>query len=68
MSELVPKHYTYDALKQALFRHKHLPYGPKRAMSGGNGRELLVFLNSLPTKVKETFQQPTREWTPPKYN
>ena len=68
MRELVPVHYTYAALMQTLYRHKNLPYGPKRALLGGNGRELLVVLNSLPQKIREKFEEPTQEWIPSQYS
>lgn len=67
MHELVPEHYTYGALSQALHRHKDLPYGPKRALQGGNGRELLVVLSSLPSRIRGRFWGSFPEWMPVKY-
>jgi hypothetical protein len=56
--ELVPEHYSYDALKKALKRCDQRGYGIKRVMLGGNGRQLLVDFDTLPRKVRECFKDP----------
>jgi len=57
--ELVPEHYpTYNALKVALYRSEKRGYGVQRLMRGGNERQLLVDLDTLPRRIRECFKDP----------
>lgn len=59
--ELVPLCYnTYGALAKALKRYEGKDYGIKRAMLGGNGRELLVVFDSLPKKYQQLIGDPRK--------
>src|SRR5690606_27958967 len=61
MEELVPSFYkNYNALKMALYRYKDKPYGPKRVMVGGNGRQLLIDLDTLPSDIKQALPDPRK--------
>jgi len=68
LDELVPEYYkSYDALNQAIYRSKDKLYGPKRALNGGNGREMLVVFSSLPGRIREKITGDFESWMPPQY-
>ena len=57
--ELIPDFWnTYNALKVQLHRHKNLSYGIKRHQVGGNGRQLLITFDSLPSHIREALGDP----------
>lgn len=59
--ELVPLFYKkLQSLQQQLYRYKDKDYGPKRAMLGGNGRELLVQFDTLPKKIQKQLHDPRK--------
>jgi hypothetical protein len=59
--ELIPGLYsTYDNLKKTLQRYKDKPYGIKRLMVGGNGRQLLIDFDSLPREYQEQLPDPRK--------
>jgi hypothetical protein len=59
--ELVPRFYTsYNTLKTNLTRYKDKPYGIKRLMIGGNGRQLLVDFDTLPQEYREQLPDPRK--------
>lgn len=61
VEELVPLCYNkYGSLAKALKRYEDKPYGIKRAMLGGNGRELLVVFDSLPKKYQQLIGDPRK--------
>ncbi|WP_286767193.1 MULTISPECIES: hypothetical protein [Sphingobacterium] len=59
--ELIPAFYNnYENLKKTLQRYKEQPYGPKRIMFGGNGRQLLVDYDTLPPQIKQAIPDPRK--------
>lgn len=66
LQELVPICFpSYDALRLKLKRdEKNEGYGMKRAMLGGNGRELLVYFDSLPKRHQDKIGDPRLEKHP----
>ncbi|RWX03397.1 hypothetical protein [Flavobacterium cerinum] len=57
--ELVPRFWScYDNLGKELSRYKNKQYGIKRAMLGGNGRQLLILFDSLSKEVQEAIGDP----------
>lgn len=57
---LIPFYGNYDNLIKTIQRYKDKPYGPKRVMLGGNGRQLLVDLDSLPQDIKQAIPDPRK--------
>lgn len=60
MEELVPKFYTEASLSKTIQRYKDKPYGIKRVMSGGNGRQLLVDFDTLSREVQDQLHDPRK--------
>ncbi len=59
--ELVPARWnSIKSLQQELYRYKDKPYGIKRALLGGNGRQLLVVFDSLPSEVQDGIGDPRK--------
>lgn len=58
--ELLPFYKSYDNLKKTLQRYKEKPYGPKRVMVGGNGRQLLIDFDTLPPEIKQALPDPRK--------
>lgn len=60
--ELVPRLFpTYNALKQKLWRDQQKEgYGIKRAMYGGNKRQLLILFDTLPKRYQEKIKDPRK--------
>lgn len=59
LDELVPRFWnSYNSLKQELYRYKEKPYGIKRAMLGGNNRQLLIMFDSLPLETQKAIGDP----------
>lgn len=65
-NELVPVHYpSYDALRMKLKRDEPKSgYGLKRAMLGGNGRELLIKFDTLPKRMQDEIGDPRKKKQP----
>lgn len=51
---------SYAALQKRLKRKEDLPYGMKRAMYGGNERQLLVIFDTLPKRFQEKISDPRK--------
>ncbi|OWP76561.1 hypothetical protein BWK62_09495 [Flavobacterium oreochromis] len=63
--ELVPIHYnTLGALQKELKRFEAKPYGIKKAQSGGNGRRLLVYFDSLAPNIQKDLGDPRKACHP----
>lgn len=60
MEELVPMFYSEANLSKTIQRYKDKPYGMKRAMIGGNGRQMLVNFDTLPGDIKEALHDPRK--------
>jgi len=61
-NQLVPMHFpTYDALRKKIKRDEDKSYGIKRAMLGGNGRELLIKFDTLPKRTQEAIGDPRKQ-------
>lgn len=59
--ELVPAWYNCrETLRSEIHRHKEKSYGIKKVCSGGNGRQLLVSFDSLPTEIKNGLGDPRK--------
>lgn len=59
--ELVPDFYnTLGALQKEIKRFEGKPYGIKKAQSGGNGRKLLIFFDSLSNEIQKALGDPTK--------
>ncbi len=57
--ELVPLWYSSGkTLSSKLSQFKDKPYGPKRALGGGNGRKLLVMFDTLPSDIQTALGDP----------
>ncbi|MAG87259.1 MAG: hypothetical protein CMB97_07785 [Flavobacteriaceae bacterium] len=57
--ELVPLWFSNSkSLSSKLSQFKDKPYGPKRALIGGNGRKLLVVFDTLPKKIQDALGDP----------
>ena len=62
-SELVPEFYSSSNLRSHLQRNKNNHYGMKRAQRGGNGRILLIELESLPAHIQvELYFRPLTDY------
>ncbi|SMG35810.1 hypothetical protein [Sphingobacterium psychroaquaticum] len=59
--ELVPHFFkSENTLYSTIQRYKELPYGIKRVMIGGNGRQLLIDLDTLPGHIKDAIHDPRK--------
>lgn len=59
--EIIPRFWNcYNSLKSELWRYKDKPYGIKRAMLGGNRRQLLVEFDSLPSEMQDAIGDPRK--------
>ncbi|MGV3588118.1 MAG: hypothetical protein ACO1OF_14020 [Adhaeribacter sp.] len=58
--ELIPAWYNYDALQKNIKRYENKPYGIKRAQLGGNGRQLLIAFDSLPSHIQAALGNPRK--------
>ena len=59
--ELIPQYYSsYEALKKALQRYQGKPYGIKRVMIGGNGRQMLINFDTLSGDIKDAIGDPRK--------
>lgn len=53
--------YTEASLSKNIQRYKNQPYGIKRVMIGGNGRQLLVNFDTLPGDYQEAIGDPRKK-------
>lgn len=58
--ELVPKYYTWEQLKLAIWRNENKPYGIKRVQRACNNRPMLVSFDSLPVEIQEAIGDPRK--------
>lgn len=59
--ELVPHFFKSEStLYSNIQRYKDKPYGIKRVMTGGNGRQLLVDFDTLTGDIKEALHDPRK--------
>lgn len=58
--ELVPQFYSEGSLSKTIQRYKDKPYGIKRVMIGGNGRQLLVNFDTLPGEIQDQMHDPRK--------
>jgi len=59
--ELVPNFFKSEhTLYSTIQRYKDKPYGIKRVMTGGNGRQLLVDYDSLTQEIKDGLHDPRK--------
>lgn len=58
--ELVPQFYSEGSLSKTIQRYKDKPYGIKRVMVGGNGRQLLVNFDTLPGEIQDMMHDPRK--------
>lgn len=60
LKALAPQFYTEGALIKRIQRYKNKPYGIKRLMIGGNGRQVLIDFDSLPKEVQDALPDPRK--------
>lgn len=58
--ELVPQFYTEATLSKTLQRYKDKPWGLKRILRGGNGRQLLVNFDTLQGEIQDALGDPRK--------
>ncbi|MDV4024217.1 hypothetical protein CMT52_07690 [Elizabethkingia anophelis] len=59
--ELVPKYYrTLNTLKSKIRRYEDKPYGIKKVLSGGNGRQMLISFDSLSKEIQDSIGDPRK--------
>lgn len=58
--ELVPKYYTWDQLRIAIYRYEKKPYGIKRVQRACNNRPLLISFDSLPMEIQNAIGDPRK--------
>jgi hypothetical protein len=58
--ELVPEFYSWPNLKVTLHRYKNKEDGIKRAQLGGNGRQLLIYFDTLSEDIQMALGDPRK--------